>query len=557
VRQSTLFLPTERQPPADAEALSHKLLVRAGLVRQIGSGLWSWLPAGWRVQRRIMDIIREEMDRIGGQEMLMPVITPAELWKRSGRYDIPEVFKLRDRRDAELVLAMTHEESVTFHMAAATRSYRDLPKILYHLQTKGRDEPRPRAGVLRTREFIMKDAYTFDRDWAGLDEAYERFRVAYGRVFDRCGLDWYECESDVGMMGGTGAHEYMAPCPAGENDVALAPGYAANVEIASADPQPVALPADGELAEVDTPGQTTIEQVAGALGLPAGALLKAYPIVTERRGLVMVCLRGDHRVGDIKLQNALGEPFRPAHEEEIAQRIGPPGFIGPHEAGVEVLYDAAVGEGPYVVGANAPDRHLRGFRPPPDERIDARSVEPGDLVDGAPIRIEPAIEVGNIFKLGTRFSEPLGLTYLDEQGAEQLVVMGSYGIGPARIAAAAVEQAADEKGISWPRAIAPWQVHLIGLGKPGTPEHDAAERLYEELREAGIDVLYDDRDAGPGEKFADAELLGVPLRLTVGKRAVESGRAEAQVRRGLADHEGGVPLAGAAEAVAALWRETA
>ncbi|HEU4978709.1 MAG TPA: proline--tRNA ligase [Solirubrobacteraceae bacterium] len=557
MRQSSLFLPTERRPPADAEALSHKLLVRAGLVRQIGAGLWSWLPAGWRVQLKIMQILREEMDAIGGQEMLMPLITPAELWKRSGRYSIPEVFKLRDRRDAELVLALTHEESVTFHMANATRSYRDLPKILYHLQAKGRDEQRPRAGVLRTREFIMKDAYSFDRDQEGLDRAYELHRGAYARMFDRCGLDWYECESDVGAMGGTGAHEYMAPCPAGENDVALAPGYAANVEIASADPQPVALPADDGLSEVATPGQTTIEQVAGALGLPQGALLKAFPIVTEGRGLVMVVVRGDHRVNEIKLQNALGEEFRPAGEEEVAARIGPPGFIGPHEAGVEVLYDAAVTGGPYVVGANAPDAHLRGFRPPAGERIDVRTVEAGDTVDGAPLRIEPAIEIGNIFKLGTRYSEPLGLTYLDEQGAEQHAVMGSYGVGPARIAAAAVEQTADEKGISWPRGIAPWQVHLVGLGKDGTPEREAAERLYDELRDGGLEVLYDDRDAGPGEKFADAELVGVPLRLTVGRRSLESGRAEAQRRRGLADVEGGVPLEGAVEAVAALWRDSA
>jgi prolyl-tRNA synthetase len=504
-----------------------------------------------------MDILREEMDAIGGQEMLMPLITPAELWKRSGRYGIPELFKLRDRRDAELVLALTHEESVTFHMAAATRSYRDLPKILYHLQTKGRDEARPRAGVLRTREFIMKDAYSFDRDQDGLDHAYELHRGAYARIFDRCGLEWYECESDVGAMGGSGAHEYMAPSAAGENDVALAPGYAANVEIASAEAQPVQLPADDGLAEVPTPGQTTIEQVAGALGLPEGALLKAFPIVTERRGMVMVCVRGDHRVNEIKLHNALREEFRPAHEEEVAERIGPPGFIGPHEAGVEVLYDSAVGAGPYVVGANAPDAHLRGFRPPAGERLDVRTVEAGDTVNGSPIRIEPAIEVGNIFKLGTRYSEPLGLTYLDEQGVEQHVVMGSYGIGPARIAAAAVEQSADDKGIAWPRAIAPFQVHLIGLGKPQTPEREAAERLYEELRAAGLDVLYDDRDAGPGEKFADAELVGVPVRLTVGKRAVESGRAEAQLRRGLVDVEGGVPLEGAAEAVASLWRDSA
>src|SRR3954449_11259962 len=268
-RQSNLFLPTEKQPPADAEALSHKLVVRAGLARQVGAGLWSWLPAGWRVHQNAAQIVREEMDAICCGEMLMPLITPAELWKRSGRYDIEEVFKLKDRRGADLILALSHEETVTLHVASAVRSYRDLPKLLYHFQTKGRDEARPRAGVLRTREFIMKDAYSFDRDSEGLDASYERFARAYDRVFDRCGLEWYSVESDVGMMGGTGAHEYMAPCPAGENDVALAPGYAANVEVAGADAQPVPLPASIPAPEeVSTPACTTIAEVAARLEVP-------------------------------------------------------------------------------------------------------------------------------------------------------------------------------------------------------------------------------------------------------------------------------------------------
>src|SRR3954466_13097203 len=282
-------------------------MVRAGLVRQVGAGLWSWLPAGWRVHQRAVQIVREEMDGIGCQEMLMPLITPAELWKRSGRYGITEVFKLKDRRDAELILALSHEETVTFHVAAAVRSYRELPKLLYHFQTKGRDEARPRAGVLRTREFIMKDAYSFDRDPDGLDESYQRFAGAYDRVFDRAGLEWYSVESDVGAMGGTGAHEYMAPCMAGENDVALAPGYAANVEVAGADPQPVPpLELDGEL---HTPGQTTIEAVAGGLCIAPGNVLKAYPVVTDSGGLTMVFVRGDHQVNDIKLANSLAENF--------------------------------------------------------------------------------------------------------------------------------------------------------------------------------------------------------------------------------------------------------
>jgi prolyl-tRNA synthetase len=561
-RLSHVLLPTERQPPADAEALSHKLMVRAGLVRQVGSGLWSWMPAGWKVHQRAVGIIREEIDAIGGQEMLMPVLLPAEPWKRSGRYESvgAELFRLRDRRDAQLVLAMTHEEIVTMHVAQVVRSYRDLPLILYHFQTKERDEPRPRAGVLRTREFIMKDSYTIDRDAEGLQAGYEKHMAAYERIFDRAGLRWYMVESDVGMMGGTRAHEYMAPCPAGEDDVALAPGYAANVQVASAEPQPVELP-EPEPAprRVHTPGATTIEAVAGLLGVPAGALLKAFPVVTERRGMVMVVVRGDHRVNETKLTNALGEPFRAAREDEIAERIGPPGFIGPVGAQVPVLLDDAVRDaGGWIAGANEPDQHLAGVQPGRDfafERVDVRSVEPGDLVNGHPITIEPAIEIGNIFQLGTRYSDPLGATYLDENGKEQLVWMGSYGIGPARIVAAAVEQFADEKGISWPRSLAPWDVEIVALGKRDSDELAAAEVLHAELKAAGLNVLLDDRDAGTGEKFADAELLGVPLRLTVGKRSLAAGTAEAQIRRGLQSVEDGVPLSGGAEAVRALWAD--
>ena len=527
-RLSAYFLPTEKQAPADAEALSHKLMVRAGLVRQLGTGLWTFLPAGWRVHEKVVQIIREEMNAIGGQEVLMPVLHPAELWQRSGRYPIPELFKLKDRRGAELVLALSHEESVTAHVAQVVRSYRDLPFSLYHFQVKERDEPRPRAALLRTREFIMKDAYTFDRDREGLDAHYERYREAYDRVMDRCGLEWYRVESDVGMMGGVGAHEYMAPSPAGENDVALAPGYAANVEVASADPQPVDLPAPlDEPKLIETPGLVTVAEVAGRLGVPAGALLKAYPVMVQDRGLVLVMVRGDHRVNDIKLQNALGAEFRPARDDEFAQRIGPAGYIGPVGADVPILLDDAVAPGGYVTGANREGAHLTGVEPGRDfpfKRADVRTVEAGDTVGGQPIRIEPAIEVGNIFKLGTRYSEPLGASYLDESGTSRPIWMGSYGLGPARIATAAVEQYADEQGISWPRSLAPFDAHLVVLGREGSEEREVAERLYAELQEAGLDVLYDDRDSGPGEKFADAELLGVPVRLTVGKRTLANRR---------------------------------
>jgi len=559
MRMSNLFLPTEREPPADAEALSHRLMVRAGLIRQVGSGLWSWLPAGWRVHRKAEQIVREEIDAIGGQEMLMPVLLPAEYWKRSGRYDSvgAELFRLRDRREAEMVLAMTEEEIVTSHVASAVRSWRDLPLILYHIQTKERDEPRPRAGVLRTREFIMKDSYTFDRDPEGLDVGYAKHIEAYDRIFDRAGLEWYRVESDVGIMGGTGAHEYMAPSPSGENEVALGPGYAANVEVAAAEPQPVELPRPLDAPKPEaTPGLTTVDEVSGALGVAPGALLKAYPIVLADSGAMrMVVVRGDHRVNEVKLGNALGGEFRPAHPDEVAERIGPPGFIGPVGTRVAVLLDAAVDpDGTYVAGANEPDRHLIGVRPARDfifDVGDVRRVEAGDRINGAQIRLVPAIEVGNIFKLGTRYSEPFGATYLDESGNEQLIWMGCYGIGPARITAAAVEQYADEAGISWPRSLAPWDVELVGLGKPGTREHELAERLYRELDAAGLDVLYDDRDSGPGEKFTVAELLGCPLRVTVGRRTLEAGALEVQIRRGRESET--VPLQGASAAVAERW----
>jgi len=398
-RLSEYLLPTEKEAPADAEAVSHKLMVRAGLVRQMGAGMWTWLPAGWRVHQRVVQIIRQEMDAIGAQEMLMPVLQPADPWRKTGRIEIDELFKLTDRKGSELVLAMTHEEAVTFHIAQTVRSYRDLPLIVYHFQVKERDEPRPRAGVLRTREFVMKDSYSFDRDQAGMEERYALHVGAYERIMERTGLRFYRVEGDVGMMGGLGAHEYMAPCAAGEDEVALAPGYAANLEVA-----------------LNSPG-------------------------VERRG---------------------DDLFR----------------------------------------------------------------------DGVQLTVEPAIEIGNIFKLGTRYSEPLGARFLDETGSEHPVWMASYGIGPARVVAAAVEQFADAHGISWPRALAPFAVHLVAIGKPGTPERDAAEQLYETLGHGGVEVLYDDRDAGPGEKFADAELLGCPLRLTVGRRAVESGEIEVQIRRG-------------------------
>jgi prolyl-tRNA synthetase len=541
-RLSQTFLPTLKDAPADAEAISHKLMVRAGLIRQMGAGLWTYLPAGWKVQRKVEAIIREEMEAIGCQEMLMPVLQPAEAWEKTGRYGIGELFKLEDRKGSPMVLAMTHEEAVTYHVAREVRSYRDLPLMLFHIQTKERDEPRPRAGVLRTREFTMKDAYSFDRDEEGLDRSYELQAGAYERILDRCGIRWYRCEADVGMMGGSGAHEYMAPCPAGENEVALAPGYAANVEVATGEPQAVELPAPLDAPEdVATPGLAKVEDVAEHLGLPAGAFIKTLPIVVEGRGMVLVLLRGDHRLNEIKLRKGMKSEFRQASAEEIEAQLGPVGYLGPVGSGLPIIKDTALTGNSYVSGANKADTHLRGIDPGRDfesYQMDVRTVEAGDTAPGGgTIEIETAIEVGNIFKLGTVYSKALGATYLDENGTEHPIVMGSYGIGPARIVAASIEQRADERGIVWPRPLAPWDVHLVSLAKAGESEREAADKLYEELRAAGVEVLYDDRDAGPGEKLTDAELIGCPLRIVVGRRGLAEGVVEASQRGSGAEHK--------------------
>ena len=557
-RRTETFIPTLREDPADSESVSHRLLLRAGMVRQLGAGLWTYLPAGYRAVAKAEQIIREEMLAIGGQEMLLPLMQPAEIWRETGRLGIEEMFKLSDRRESELVLGMTHEEPVTWHVAREVRSYRDLPMILFQIQLKERDEPRPRAGVLRTREFTMKDSYSFDRDEAGLEESYAKHIGAYDRIFDRCGLEWHRVSSDVGMMGGSGADEYMAPCPAGEDRIALASGYAANLEVAEARPEPIEIPEPGQSpTEVETPGLTAVEQVADSLGVPSAGLLKAVPVMGENRGFVLALVRGDDTLNELKLSNHLGEPVRQATEEEIESELGPVGFVGPVGANCPIVCDAAVGEGGYVCGANTPDRHLTGVSPGRDfeaERIDIRMVRDGDLTDGdSVIEIVPAIEIGNIFRLGTRYSEALGATYLDESGAEKPIVMGSYGIGPARIIAASVEQRADENGISWPPALSPWSVSLVPLSKSGDPERAPADDLYESLQERGVEVLYDDRDASAGEKLTDAELIGCPIRIVAGKKSLASGNLEAQIRS--TSEERIIPLDDGAAAVVGLLEE--
>ena len=553
------FWPTLRDAPADAEAISHKLIVRAGLVRQLASGLYSIMPLGLRVIKRIDAIIREEMDRIGAQEIFMPVLHPAEIWEQTGRYGLSEQFRLEDRTGRKMVLAMTHEEIVTWHAAREIRSYRDLPQSWYHLQTKMRDEPRPKSGMLRVREFIMKDSYSFDRDDAGLDRSYEAHRGAYGRIFDRCGLRWYMVESDVGMMGGAGAHEFMAPSAVGENVVARSDAYAANLEIAtSVAREPEFGPDPGAPEPFDTPGIETIAQLAEFAKLDEAVLAKSVVVVTEA-GPVLAIVRGEHQVSTVKLTNLVGN-YRAAHPEEIVQWFGAdPGSLGPVGIPdtVRVVADESIARGHYVTGANRTGVHLRGVMLGRDfqaETADIREVIAGEgcPVSGTPLELEPVIEIGNIFKLGTRYSEPLGANYLDKDGKEQLIVMGSYGIGPARIAAGAIEHGNDEAGIVWPKSIAPFDVHLVLIGDPGTPPAEFADRLYEELTDGGLDVLYDDRAGlSPGQKFVEAELLGCPVRVTVGKRTLPDGPLEVQIRRGREKRE--VPIAGAAAAIRELW----
>ena len=559
LRLSGRLWPTLRDAPADAEAVSHKLMVRAGLVRQLAAGLYTFLPFGLRVVRRVEAIIREEMDRIGAQELLMPVMHPAEVWEATGRYGLDEQFRLEDRSGRAMVLGMTHEEIITWHAAREIRSYRDLPQSWYQLQTKLRDEPRPKSGILRVREFLMKDSYSLDRDAAGLDASYEAHSDAYRRIFDRSGLAWHRVESDVGMMGGSGAHEYMAPSPAGEDVIALADsGYAANVELATSvarEPEFDPVPAAPE--PFDTPGVGTIDELAALTGLPPAGLAKSVVVVTDA-GPVLALVRGEHQLNEAKLAHVVGA-HRPAQPDEIVGWFGArPGSLGPVGVeGVRTIADPTLERGHYVTGANRDGVHLRGVVLGRDFQAtvaDIREVLDGEgcPIDGSPIRLERVIEVGNIFKLGTKYSEPLGATFLDEQGTERPIVMGSYGIGPARIAAAAVEQGNDDAGIVWPRALAPFDVHIVLIGGPDTPQAELAGRLMGELSALGLDVLLDDRpDRKPGEKFVEAELLGCPLRLTVSARTLPDGPLEVQVRRGMERRD--VPLDGAAAAVRELW----
>jgi prolyl-tRNA synthetase len=526
-------LPTLREPPADAEAVNHKLLVRGAFVRQLTAGVWTFLPLGWRVHRKVEQIIREEMDAIGSQEMLMPLLTPAELWERSGRGNIDIIFHLQDRKGAEYILPMTHEETVTWH-ARELQSYKQLPQMLYHMSIKERDEPRPGRGLIRLREFIMKDSYSFDRDEEGFRRSFELHRGAYHKIFERCGIDVYEVLAESGMMGGTESFDFLAPTGSGENTLVTCENgdYAADIEIARGIPSEAAFPSELEApVQVETPGQKTIEGVSEFLGVDERATAKAMPVVTDGR-VVLALVRGDDRLSDVKLLGELGEDFRPAEQEEIQAAFGASGgSIGPVGVSVEVIADETLREGQYVVGANQDDFHLRGVQAGRDFEprfADLREAREGDRCPncGGALQFQTAIELGHIFNLGTRYSSVLDATFLDEDGQERPLLMGSYGIGLERTIAAIVEQHYDEHGIVWPKAVAPYDVHVVAL--PGLEEQAAA--AAEELDAAGADVLLDDRDQRAGEKFADADLIGIPLRVTVGKKTLEDGAVDVRER---------------------------
>src|SRR5436190_16106942 len=529
-RQSQLFIPTLREDPADAEAVSHKLLVRGGYIRQVSAGVWTFLPLGWRVHRKVEQIVREEMDAIGGQEMLMPVLTPVELWEATGRVSIPELFHLEDRSGRRFILPFTHEETVTFH-AREIKSYRELPKILYHFSVKDRDEPRPRGGLLRVREFIMKDAYSFDRDEKGVLSSFEAHREAYKKIFARSGLETYDVQAESGVMGGKFSVDFLAPSGSGENTLVTCENgdYAADLEVARAVPrEPRFLERLDVPTEVETPGVATIEALATLLGIDDAATSKAMPVVTEGGTLVLALVRGDDRLSETKLYDALRGASRPATGEEIRAAFGAGGgSLGPIGFEGEVVADEALREGQFVAGANRDGWHLRGVEAGRDYEprfADLREPREGDRCPecGGSLQFRVAVEVGHIFNFGSFYSEPLGATFLDEDGTEKPLLGGSYGIGPGRVMAALVEQHHDEQGIVWPAAVAPYDAHVVAL--PGAEA--IAGQAAETLSAAGLDVLLDDRDARAGEKFADADLIGCPIRVTAGRKSLEDGKVD-------------------------------
>lgn len=543
MRMSQMFGTTLREAPADVEVDSHKLLLRAACIRQLGAGIFSYLPMGFRVVEKVQAIIREEMNRIGGQELLMPVVNTADVWKDSGRWDKigPELTRFTDRNDRDMVLAMTHEEVVSDLVRQEIRSYRQLPGLIYHLQTKWRDDPRPRAGLIRVREFIMKDSYSLDRDEAGLDLQYDRHYEAYHRIFARAGLSALAVKSDVGMMGGNVAHEFMYLTPIGEDTIMVCPscGFRANRQVASFSRPPAS--EDQMLAneEVATPGTSTIEDLAEFLDIPRSRTAKAVFMVgevdDEETKLIFALIRGDLEVNETKLANAAGvRSLRPAQDEEIKAVGAVAGYASPIGLkDVQVIADISIAEGRnFVAGANKEGFHLKNVNHGRDFTADVitdiAAAEAGFPCSecGKPLESHRGVELGNIFKLGTRYSEAMGCHFLDEDGKLKPVIMGSYGIGVGRLIASVAEEHSDDNGLIWPASISPFSVHLVAL-KGGVEEADS---LYDELNEAGVDVLYDDRAESPGVMFNDADLLGFPIRLTVSKRSLEAGGVETKLR---------------------------
>ncbi|NPA80384.1 MAG: proline--tRNA ligase [Thermotogae bacterium] len=530
MRQSKSLIRTYREPPADAETKSHRLLVRGGYVRQLTSGVYTFLPLGWRVMKRIMEIIRQEMDAIGAQELFMPSLTSSSLWEESGRWESfgDDMFRLRDRKGRDYALAPTHEEIISEIARNVIHSYKDLPQIWYQLQTKFRDEPRPRGGLLRVREFIMKDSYSLDATWEGLDESYAKHRKAYERIFTRCGLKFVHVKASSGLMGGKESEEFMVISDAGEDRLVLCDscGYAANVEVAPAIPEErVEESPFKELKKVHTPNVRSIEEVSEFLGVEPKFLVKSLVYMTDE-GPVLVLVRGDHEVNEEKLARILPNP-RLATADEVLSLLGVEvGFVGPLNVSLPKIADHAVRylRG-FVVGAGEEDHHIVGVNPEDlgDVRWeDIRYATEGDRcpVCGSPLRLVNAIEIGHIFKLGTRYSESMGVFFSDRDGQRKPVIMGSYGIGPGRIMVSAVELYGTENSMLWPKSIAPFDVHIVDLVGEG-------EEIYDLLRRAGYDVLWDEREERAGVKFKDADLIGVPLRIVIG-RAWKDGKVELQ-----------------------------
>ncbi len=558
MRLSQLFFATLRDDPADAEMPSHRLLLRAGYLRQLGSGLYSLLPLGFRVNKRVEQVIREEMNAIGGQELEMPVIHPADLWRESGRYDQigPEMARFKDRGDRDMVIAMTHEEVVTDLLRDIIRSYRQLPVRLYHFQTKFRDEPRSRGGLIRVREFVMKDSYSCDRDDEGLDASYWAHHGAYVRIFERLGLEAIPVASDVGMMGGSLAHEFMVLNPAGEDVLVLCDscGFSANRQVATVDVPRAAPEPELALEEIETPGTTTIAELATFLGIDASRTAKAAFFTAGDGRLITAIVRGDRDVNETKLSNVakVAGGLRPATIDEIHAAGMEPGYgsaVGAHDTFV-VVDPLAAGSPNLVAGANRVGYHLRNVNLGRDFQADlvadidnAREGDPCPVC-GHPVILRNGIEVGNIFKLGTRYSAALGATYLGEDGQAHPIVMGSYGIGLGRNVACIVEAHHDEKGIAWPDEVAPYPAHLVSIGANKEPRvGELAKELHDGAAASGREILWDDRDESPGVKFTDAELLGMPWIVTISPRSLAAGGVEV-TRRATAERSV-MPLEGA------------